>query len=515
VGDVEECVKIRWEGDSSNYRRLVPNVVAKAFVAMHVRTPTAQALTKEMAVVHSLAEAATQPAGSLEQTSAATGTEGAAGVGLGVTFQPSSADPTPVDPMAIMHGIRDIVGAHAQLVSTMASTPIMLENALAVREASTALVVRSGTYCETAMTLHEGALGAMKEKAETELDKAAAELQAVKEKAATEQQVAEAELQVAEAELQATKDKAAAEQEKAAAELQAVKKQAAAEATLAKAAQRTSNLDEKAAQERADKATSELAQSKEMRTVAVKQAESLSALAIKRQEGALDAELLKAYDAAAATARLNVAQLEIELAKVAKETALAEKEQANAAKAKLLVDKERTMVAQEQAKTALMEAKAQALVQQQAARTAATGNKRPHAEVTTATPPVVQGVMATPVQIPVDKHAFDLAMLAWLKRVAGQMELPSWEANLDGQHASFLAFCGAANSPLYPLSAIDRVSPSGFSSRLGFKKVPGITRLRRYGAGREGSVRVFHREGLRRHFAIPEVERVDQPEPVE
>ena len=50
VGDVEECVKIRWEGDCSTYRRLVPNVDAKTFIAMHVRTPTAQVLAMEMGI---------------------------------------------------------------------------------------------------------------------------------------------------------------------------------------------------------------------------------------------------------------------------------------------------------------------------------------------------------------------------------------------------------------------------------------------------------------------------------
>lgn len=85
-----QCVKIRWEGGHGPYRRLVPNVVAKEFVAVHVKTPTAQALIKEMAVVHSLAEAAVQAPGSLEQRSAASGTEGATAA-IGVAFTPSAA----------------------------------------------------------------------------------------------------------------------------------------------------------------------------------------------------------------------------------------------------------------------------------------------------------------------------------------------------------------------------------------------------------------------------------------
>ena len=34
VGDVEECVKVRWVGSHGPHRRLVPNVVAKAFVSV-------------------------------------------------------------------------------------------------------------------------------------------------------------------------------------------------------------------------------------------------------------------------------------------------------------------------------------------------------------------------------------------------------------------------------------------------------------------------------------------------
>ena len=59
------------------------------FVTTHVKTPTRDALINEMAVVHSLAEASVQPAGSLEQTSAASGTEGAAAT-IGVRFSPSA-----------------------------------------------------------------------------------------------------------------------------------------------------------------------------------------------------------------------------------------------------------------------------------------------------------------------------------------------------------------------------------------------------------------------------------------
>jgi hypothetical protein len=91
VNDVEhQCVLVRWEGDKSHYRRLVPNVVAKTFVATHVKTPTAAKLTKEMAIVHSLAEASVQPAGSLAQVSAASGTEGAAAA-IGVAFAPTAS----------------------------------------------------------------------------------------------------------------------------------------------------------------------------------------------------------------------------------------------------------------------------------------------------------------------------------------------------------------------------------------------------------------------------------------
>ena len=89
---IASAVQIRWEGDKSNSRRLVPNVGAKTFVATHVKTPTAAALIKEMAVVHSLAEASVQPPGSLEQASAASGTEGAAAA-IGVRFTPSAALP--------------------------------------------------------------------------------------------------------------------------------------------------------------------------------------------------------------------------------------------------------------------------------------------------------------------------------------------------------------------------------------------------------------------------------------
>jgi len=50
VGDFERCAKIRWEGDASHYRRLVPNADAKTFIAMRVRTPTAQVLAMEMGI---------------------------------------------------------------------------------------------------------------------------------------------------------------------------------------------------------------------------------------------------------------------------------------------------------------------------------------------------------------------------------------------------------------------------------------------------------------------------------
>ena len=86
----EQCVKIKWEGDHSGFRRLVPNVMAKEFVAMHVKTPTSKALIKEMAVVHSLAEAAVQTPGSLEHRSAVSGTEGATAA-IGVAFTPAAA----------------------------------------------------------------------------------------------------------------------------------------------------------------------------------------------------------------------------------------------------------------------------------------------------------------------------------------------------------------------------------------------------------------------------------------
>ena len=92
MNDPERWVQIKGEGDHSAYRRLVPNVVAKTFVATHVKTPSAARLIEEMAVVHSLAEASVQPAGSLAQASAASGTEGAAAA-LGVTVTPSAALP--------------------------------------------------------------------------------------------------------------------------------------------------------------------------------------------------------------------------------------------------------------------------------------------------------------------------------------------------------------------------------------------------------------------------------------
>ena len=82
-----ECVKIKWQGDHSAYRRLVPNTYAKEFVATHVKTPTAAALIKEMAAVHSMAEASVQPAGSLEEASALSGTDQCPP--LGVAFAPA------------------------------------------------------------------------------------------------------------------------------------------------------------------------------------------------------------------------------------------------------------------------------------------------------------------------------------------------------------------------------------------------------------------------------------------
>ncbi len=101
MGDADQCVLIRWEGDHSNYRRLVPNVVAKTFVATNVKTPSAAKLIKEMAIVHSLAEASVQRAGSLEQASAASGTEGAAAA-IGVAFAPTKRERPMDEPDLLM-----------------------------------------------------------------------------------------------------------------------------------------------------------------------------------------------------------------------------------------------------------------------------------------------------------------------------------------------------------------------------------------------------------------------------
>ena len=79
---------VRWTGDRSNYRRIMPNVALKEFVVCNVKTPVVDDLVKELCVVHSLAEAAAQPAGSLEERSALTGTEGAPA--LGVAFSPTA-----------------------------------------------------------------------------------------------------------------------------------------------------------------------------------------------------------------------------------------------------------------------------------------------------------------------------------------------------------------------------------------------------------------------------------------
>ena len=49
MGDAEhQCVQIKWEGDHSAYRCLVPNVAAKTFVTTHVKTPSATRLTARL-----------------------------------------------------------------------------------------------------------------------------------------------------------------------------------------------------------------------------------------------------------------------------------------------------------------------------------------------------------------------------------------------------------------------------------------------------------------------------------
>jgi hypothetical protein len=80
---------VKWTGDRSNYRRLMTNTALKAFVAKNVKTPISNALVDELCAVHSLAEAAVQPPGSLEEASALSGTDTVASA-IGVAFVPTA-----------------------------------------------------------------------------------------------------------------------------------------------------------------------------------------------------------------------------------------------------------------------------------------------------------------------------------------------------------------------------------------------------------------------------------------
>jgi hypothetical protein len=86
----DEVKFVKWTGDRSNYRRLMTNTALKAFVAKNVKTPISNALVDELCAVHSLAEAAVQPPGSLEETSALSGTETVASA-IGVAFVPTAS----------------------------------------------------------------------------------------------------------------------------------------------------------------------------------------------------------------------------------------------------------------------------------------------------------------------------------------------------------------------------------------------------------------------------------------
>jgi len=66
---------VKWDGDFSDYRRLVANTSAKEFVVQHVKTDRGKALAKEAMEAHSIFEAAAMPAGSFAQRAALTGAE--------------------------------------------------------------------------------------------------------------------------------------------------------------------------------------------------------------------------------------------------------------------------------------------------------------------------------------------------------------------------------------------------------------------------------------------------------
>ena len=85
----DEVTLVKWTADRSNYRRLMTNTALKAFVAKNVKTPISNALVDELCAVHSLAEAAVQQPGSLEETSALSGTETVASA-IGVAFVPTA-----------------------------------------------------------------------------------------------------------------------------------------------------------------------------------------------------------------------------------------------------------------------------------------------------------------------------------------------------------------------------------------------------------------------------------------
>ena len=79
IGSITNVAFVQWEDDASHSkRRLVSNTTAKQFIAQYVKTDRGRALAKEMAQVHSMAEANVAPAGSFEQRAALTGAEDSA-----------------------------------------------------------------------------------------------------------------------------------------------------------------------------------------------------------------------------------------------------------------------------------------------------------------------------------------------------------------------------------------------------------------------------------------------------
>ena len=84
---------VQWEGDKSQFRKLVSNTTAKEFIAAHVRTDRGKALAKEMAQAHSAIEASLLPAGSFAQQAALAGAEDSAMAAHAVPLLGAAASP--------------------------------------------------------------------------------------------------------------------------------------------------------------------------------------------------------------------------------------------------------------------------------------------------------------------------------------------------------------------------------------------------------------------------------------